>query len=202
MSLLLLFQGSGPVTHATSGALVGPGSVVDGTARRFRAHATSGALAGQGSVVDGAATRFRAHHSSGVLAGPGSTVEGSAARTRQHQTSGELVGPVSLLAGAASRSVVAPTGGGGARHFSSWGDEPKKKRVPVEVAQIQEEIKATKALKREVEMPYLGQLPENRQSILVALNEQIKLLEKRKRIALALHRRQRRMRLIALAMMN
>lgn len=93
------------------------------------------------------------------------------------------------------------TGGGGARHFSSWGDAPKK-RAPPEVIQIQEEIKATKAMKKEVAMPYLGQLPENRQSILAALNEQIKLLEKRKKIAFALHRRRRRMRLIALITMD
>ena len=145
--MLLLFQGgSGPVTHATSGVLAGPGSVVVGSAARFRAHPTSGVLAGPGSVIVGSATRFRAHPSSGVLAGqgalvagtaarvgasvthsttgditgPGSTVAGSAARTRQHLSSGDLVGPGSVIVGRAYAGSPSKRPGAGNPRRRRW----------------------------------------------------------------------------------
>lgn len=57
--------------HATSGALTGPGSAVDGTAARTRVHATTGALTGPGSTVDGTAVYNALHGTSGDLVGAG-----------------------------------------------------------------------------------------------------------------------------------
>lgn len=97
--------------HATSGALVGPGSTVSGAAARSRAHASSGVLTGQGSTVAGTAARTRAHPASGVLTGPGSNIAGSANRTHAHPSSGALVGAGSVVAGSAARTHVHPSSG-------------------------------------------------------------------------------------------
>lgn len=94
---------AGPVTHATTGDLVGQGSVVAGSATNFTVHATSGALVGQGSTVAGSATRFRAHSTSGALQGQGTDVTGAAARFRTFDTSGALVGQGSNVTGSANR---------------------------------------------------------------------------------------------------
>lgn len=77
-----------PVTHATTGALTGPGSTVAGSAARTRQHATTG-----------------------VLAGPGASIAGDAERTAAavtHETTGELIGPGSAISGAAELDAVAP----------------------------------------------------------------------------------------------
>ncbi len=97
--------------HGSSGALTGPGSSVVGSAARTRVHPSSGVLTGQGSTVAGSAARTRVHPSSGVLTGQGSTVAGSAARTRQHPASGALTGPGSTIAGSAARTHVHPSSG-------------------------------------------------------------------------------------------
>lgn len=97
---------SGPVTHATTGALVGSGSTVTGSADHKLLHTTTGALTGQGSTVTGSANRFRAHDTTGDIVGPGSTITGAAARSSgsvTHDTSGALVGAGSTVAGAANR---------------------------------------------------------------------------------------------------
>jgi hypothetical protein len=85
---LLLASGGGAVTHDATGALVGSGSAVNGTANRTRAHATTGALTGPGSTVAGSSARFRAFATSGVLVGPGSIIVGTAELTQQPQQSG------------------------------------------------------------------------------------------------------------------
>lgn len=129
----LVTKASTPVTHATTGALTGPGSAVAGSASRLRAFATSGTLAGPGSAVvgaaarsagavthatsgaltgqlgsvAGAAARLRAMSAVGVLVGPGSALAGSAARFRAFAGSGSLVAPGALLSGAAARSAGA-----------------------------------------------------------------------------------------------
>jgi len=66
------------VTHATTGALTGPGSAIVGTAAHAAKHTTTGVLTGQGSTVVGSASRFRTFATSGVLTGQGSAVVGSA----------------------------------------------------------------------------------------------------------------------------
>ena len=104
-------RSAGAVTHATTGALTGPGSTVAGTAARTRQFATSGTLTGPGSTVAGASTRFRAHPTTGTLTGPGSTATGSAARFRAHPTTGTLTGPGSTVAGASARTRAHPTTG-------------------------------------------------------------------------------------------
>ena len=90
--------------HASTGALVGPGAVVSGSAARTRGHDSTGALTGPGSAIVGSAQHNTPHASSGGLVGPGSTLAGAAARTRQHPSSGDLVGPGSAIAGTAART--------------------------------------------------------------------------------------------------
>lgn len=99
-----IYDASSGTSHAATGALVGPGAVVAGSAARTRAHGSSGALTGPGAQIVGSAQRNATHTSSGALIGPGSTVSGSAARTRQHAASGDLTGPGSTVAGSADRT--------------------------------------------------------------------------------------------------
>jgi hypothetical protein len=99
-----IFDASSSVSHASSGALVGPGSSIVGSAARIRAHASSGELTGPGSSIAGSTNRTRAHAASGVLAGPGSELSGSASRTRAHGSSGDIVGPGAVLDGSAARA--------------------------------------------------------------------------------------------------
>jgi len=99
------------VEHPTSGALVGQGAVIDGSAARTRDHATTGVLTGQGSTVTGSAARTKAHAATGVLTGQGSEVTGSAARTTDHATTGTLTGQGSTVAGTAARTRAHDTTG-------------------------------------------------------------------------------------------
>jgi len=97
------------VTHTTTGALVGPGSTVAGTAVRYRQFTTTGALTGQGSSVVGVAQHYVLHTSSGILTGQGSTVVGAATRTPaviSHDTSGVLTGQGSSIVGVAVRYAL------------------------------------------------------------------------------------------------
>lgn len=91
------------VTHATTGALNGPGTTVAGSAFRFRAFATTGALTGQGTIVDGSATRFHAFATTGALNGPGAAIAGSATRFHAFDSTGDLNGPGAAIAGSAAR---------------------------------------------------------------------------------------------------
>ena len=105
-------------THATTGALTGPGSTVAGSAARTRAHPTSGTLTGPGAAVAGTAEHIAIPATSGVLTGPGATVAGTAARVAAavtHDTSGALVGPGAAVNGLARgpQPDVATTSGGG-----------------------------------------------------------------------------------------
>lgn len=104
LAIWSVYDASSGTSHAATGALVGPGAVVAGSAARTRAHGSSGALTGPGAQIVGSAQRNATHTSSGVLTGPGSTVAGSAARTRQHASSGDLTGQGSAVAGSAART--------------------------------------------------------------------------------------------------
>lgn len=76
--------GSAAVTHATTGALVGAGTTLSGSAARTGSavtHETTGALVGAGAVVAGAVARLRVMTTSGVLIGQGSSISGVAARS-------------------------------------------------------------------------------------------------------------------------
>lgn len=104
--LALKAGSSGPVTHTSTGALVGSDAVVSGSAQHLALHPSSGALVGQGSTVTGSANRFRAHDSNGTLVGQGAAVTGSASRSTgavSHATSGVLVGQGSAVSGSANR---------------------------------------------------------------------------------------------------
>lgn len=74
------------------------------------AHTSTGALVGQGSTVTGTATRSALpRDSTGVLVGQGSTVTGTATRTASAKTStGVLVGQGSTVAGTATRTPASP----------------------------------------------------------------------------------------------
>ena len=102
---------SGPLTHATDGALAGPGAATAGAAARFRAFASSGDLAGQiGSVVGAAArsTGTVSHDNTGALVGPVAAVVGSAARLHLFDSTGNLIGPGALLSGVSARASLYP----------------------------------------------------------------------------------------------
>lgn len=103
--------GGGATTHATTGALVGPGSTVAGSAAHIAVHGTTGALTGPGSSIVGSAARTRAHPTSGALSGPGSLIVGSARHNAPHPTSGDLTGPGSVVSGSAARTRVHPSTG-------------------------------------------------------------------------------------------
>jgi hypothetical protein len=162
-----------------------PGSAAASIAPRLRSGASG--VSGQGNKGGdrSPSTAFAGAGGGGANAAGGNTTGAS----------GENGG----LGGAGIESSITGTavfyagGGGGSRHFSSWGEERKKKYVPPEVLQIQEEIKATKALKKEI-LPDLksGKLDalakQRQQSVLAVLNAQIIELEKRKQRAIAFHR--------------
>lgn len=94
------------VTHATTGALTGPGSAVTGSAVHQALHTTSGALTGPGSTVTGSAANFTVHLTSGDLPGQTATVTGSADRQSAavaHSTTGAITGPGTAVVGSATR---------------------------------------------------------------------------------------------------
>jgi len=92
----------GAVTHDATGALIGGGSVIVGSASSFTPHDATGVLIGGGSVISGTASSATTRTASGALVGGGSVVVGSAARTRQHDATGALIGGGSVVAGSAS----------------------------------------------------------------------------------------------------
>lgn len=89
----------GRVPHTTTGALVGPGATLAGTAQHR--HATTGALTGPGSTLSGSATHSTVvtHTTTGALIGAGATIAGTA--QHRHKCTGVLVGPGSILSGTA-----------------------------------------------------------------------------------------------------
>lgn len=101
--------GGGGGTHPSSGALIGPGSTVAGSAKRFRAHPSTGALVGPGSTVVGTAVHKTKHVTSGALVGPGARIVGVAAHW--HKTTGALIGPGSTVAGTAVHYTKHATSG-------------------------------------------------------------------------------------------
>lgn len=104
-------SGGGPITHDTSGALIGQSSVIVGSASSATERTSSGALVGGGAQIAGTAARTREHSTSGGLSGQGSVIVGSAARTRQHETSGILSAGQATLSGSANRTRVFSTSG-------------------------------------------------------------------------------------------
>jgi hypothetical protein len=102
------------IPHATTGALAGQGAQVVGSADRAAGtvtHDTSGALVGHGAAISGAAARFRAFAATGVLDGQGAAFSGSAARTRQHDAAGALAGSGAAVSGIAQHNLFHPTTG-------------------------------------------------------------------------------------------
>ena len=99
----------GAVTHATTGALTGQGSTLDGTAVHNVPHGSSGALTGQGSTVDGSASRTRVHTNTGALEGQGTVVSGTAAHIAIHTSSGALTGQGSTVDGASDHVAAGGT---------------------------------------------------------------------------------------------
>lgn len=97
---------SGLVSHATSGALSGGGSAIDGAAARMRAHAANGDLYGIGATIDGAAARTRLHPATGDIVGGGAIVTGDAIRVVivSHDSSGAIIGGGAAIDGVAART--------------------------------------------------------------------------------------------------
>lgn len=97
-------------THAATGALVGTGSSISGSAERQPpgtvSHDATGALSGQGSTIAGAASRVHVFSASGGLVGQGSAISGTAVHNVPHLSSGGLVGQGSTIAGAATRTAA------------------------------------------------------------------------------------------------
>lgn len=90
---------TGVTTHATTGALVGQGSAVSGSAVHNVPHATTGALVGQGSVLSSSARRFRAFAATGALVGQGSAVAGSATHSPVTRGTGPVAAQTYILNG-------------------------------------------------------------------------------------------------------
>jgi hypothetical protein len=110
-AMVLALKPQAAVSHATTGALAGPGSTVAGTSAHRARHTTTGSLAGQGSTVAGASVHRTNHATSGTLTGAIGSLAGSATRTRQHVTAGVLAGPGAALAGSSARMRSHATSG-------------------------------------------------------------------------------------------
>lgn len=148
-------------THDATGAIVGPGAVVTGSANRSRTFAASGALVGPGSVITGSAARVAGavtHAATGALVGQGSIVTGTAARANppvSHDATGALVGPGSIINGQAQNGVAIID-----THDGFWAREYRKmfERKPTiaEVVEIVQERpqEAIEAVREVVEQKY------------------------------------------------
>jgi len=105
---------TGAQTHPSTGDVVGNTATVSGTALRYRAHATTGAVTGLTSNVTGTALRYRLHTTTGVATGLTSTVTGSATIQPApgiHVTSGDVVAGVGTVTGSALHVGVHTTTG-------------------------------------------------------------------------------------------
>jgi hypothetical protein len=97
--------GTGPVTHPTTGDVVGNTATVTGSALReagAQTHPSTGDVVGNTATVSGTALRYRAHATTGVVAGLTSNVTGTALRYRLHETTGAVTGLTSTVTGSAT----------------------------------------------------------------------------------------------------
>jgi hypothetical protein len=108
---LYLAVAGGAVSHAATGALIGGGSVIVGSAAHIAKHAATGTLAGGGAVIVGAASSKTTRAATGVLVGQGAVVAGTAARIRIHPSSGTLTGQGAVVVGSAARTRQHPATG-------------------------------------------------------------------------------------------
>lgn len=143
-------------THATSGAIVGPGTTVAGSAAHIAIHTTTGAISGPGASVVGSAAHIAVHDTTGAVEGPGAVVSGSATRFRAHATTGEITGPGAEVAGSASRAsaageevVTVKTGTGGIDRkrktiFKPTGLDFRKRKT------VEERVQETREIHQEV----------------------------------------------------
>jgi hypothetical protein len=102
---------SGAVSHSATGALIGGGAVIVGSAAHIAKHAATGVLAGGGAVIVGSASSKTTRAATGVLVGQGAVVAGTAARIRIHPSSGTLTGQGAVIVGSAARTRVHPATG-------------------------------------------------------------------------------------------
>jgi hypothetical protein len=102
--------GTGPVTHPTSGDVVGNSATITGSALRetgAQTHPSTGDVVGNTATVSGTALRYRAHATTGVVAGLTSNVTGTALRYRLHTTTGAITGLTSTVTGSAVNEPAA-----------------------------------------------------------------------------------------------
>jgi len=120
----------GAVTHPSTGALVGAGAAVAGTAVRLALHTTTGALTGAGSTVTGTAARLALHTTTGALVGPGAAISGTAVRLALHTTTGILVGQGASISGVALGPSVLPPAALAEMYGGGWRKRKKKEEEP------------------------------------------------------------------------
>ncbi len=107
---LFVPTGTGPVTHPTTGDVVGNTATVTGSAVRetgAQTHPSTGDVVGNTATVSGTALRYRAHPTTGVVAGLTSNVTGTAKRYRLHTTTGTVAGLTSIITGSAVNEPAA-----------------------------------------------------------------------------------------------
>jgi len=107
---LFYSTGTGPVTHPTTGDVVGNTATVTGSALReagAQTHPSTGDVVGNTATVTGTALRYRAHATTGVVAGLTSNVTGTALRYRLHETTGTPTGLTSIVTGSAVNEPAA-----------------------------------------------------------------------------------------------
>jgi hypothetical protein len=97
---------AGPVTHASSGALMSDSAIVAGTALHSVPHPSSGALSAGSAVVAGTAAHVALHPSSGALTAGSAVVAGTAAHVAIHASSGALTADNAVVAGTAINGVA------------------------------------------------------------------------------------------------
>jgi hypothetical protein len=100
--------------HDATGALINAGGMLAGNAIRSTApvtHGSSGTLVGQASTLVGTTNRFHAFNASGVLAPSGAVLSGTASRSAHvavtHSTIGTLLGTGAVFSASASSSGAA-----------------------------------------------------------------------------------------------
>jgi hypothetical protein len=103
-------EGTGPVTHPTSGNVVGNTATITGAALRetgAQTHPSTGDVVGNTANVTGTALRYRAHATAGTVTGLTSNVTGTALRYRLHTTTGAVTGLTSTVIGSATNEPAA-----------------------------------------------------------------------------------------------
>jgi hypothetical protein len=106
---------AGPVTHASSGALMSDSAIVAGTALHSVPHPSSGALSAGSAVVAGTAAHVALHPSSGALTAGSAVVAGTATVTPSgvvaHPSSGALTADAATVSGTAAHVALHPSSG-------------------------------------------------------------------------------------------